>query len=557
MTLQIDETYNEHYHVKQEFVQYALDITQGRILACESVRKCCERYLSFFSRDDIYFNEDRAIAPVKFIYHLKHTESPFTGRPFDLVQWQRFFVYGVFGWYRKDTNTRLVRTVFCMVPRKSGKSALCAGLSLYCLMADGENGAFVTFCAPTREQAQICLRYATNFAEGINKGGILKINRAEIRFDYTRSLMKTFSSEAKHGDGYNASAAILDETEILKDSSLPDVLTSGQGMRKAPLLIQILTAGFDLYGYAKSYYDMCKDVLNGMKEDDSLFPLIYELDADDDWHDKSKWKKASPSLGETVRIDALEAEYRKALNMSTQEVNFKTKFLNQWCETKMAWIAADVIRKCMSKVDYDKLPETTDTMCYVGVDLASTQDFTAVSFLYKADGKYYFKVHFYLPEATLETSVNGHLYKQWARAGHLTVTEGNVTDYDYIVNDILNIDKKLTVVKVCYDAWGATAWALQMQERGMNMVPFSQSLGNFSPYTKELERQILMGNVVFDNNPIIRFCFANVVLTEDNNENIKPIKKKSSGKIDGVIASIMAFGGLLYDYNNTADLTVI
>lgn len=539
--------------VPYEYIEYPMKIVNGEIMSCEAIRLACERYLSFFSRDDIYFDYDRADKPVRFISKLKHTEAPFTGQPFELLGWQKFMMHAIFGWFRKDTRLRLVRTVFAQVPRKSGKSTLAAAISLYMLMADGDVGAEVYFVAPSREQSAQCLKYAKNFVDGINKNGILKVTNSVIRFPFTKSMMKTFSPDAKLGDGFNPSCAVCDEVEQYKDSRIPDVLTSGMGMRAQPLLIQILTAGFDLNGYGKDYHDMCMDVLTGMKTDDTLAAFIYELDEGDDWRDTSLWKKCSPSLGETVRLEAMQAEYNKAINMSTQEVNFKTKFLNVWCQSASEWFSYEFILNRMKKVSLDDLAALPrHSYAWLGIDFSKSNDLTGLTLMVHDDieDKYYFKNWTFYPRDNVKKTKNGYMYEKWANEGYMTLTNGEVIDFDYITKKILEINSKIKIDRIAYDPYGATQWSIEMKNNyGFNMEKFSQKIGNFSGPTKDFEVDMHNDKIIIDYNPAILWMFGNVEFKVDHNGNVKPSKEKenSGKKIDNIISMIEAYGCYVFN----------
>ena len=222
-----------------------------------------------------------------------------------------------------------------------------------------------------------------------------------------------------------------------------------------------------------------------------------------------------------------------------------------WCDSSDVWIPDDYILACSRKVDLADF--TTNDDCFAGIDLSSTSDLTCVSFMIPKDGKLYFKTLYYLPEEALETKKNKEQYSEWVRLGFLKLTPGNVVDYDYILDDILSVDKRLYIVKVGYDSWNATQFVINATDKGLPMEPVSQSIGNFNRPTKEMERVILSGNVVIDNNPITRFCFRNVVMKLDHNGNTKPSKEYRDKKIDGVISMIEAMGVCLMtpQYSNS------
>ena len=317
-------------------------------------------------------------------------------------------------------------------------------------------------------------------------------------------------------------------------------MESGQGTRDNPLEIIITTAGFDKLGPCYELRTTATEILSGLKQDDSFFIAIYSLDKDDDWKDERNWIKSNPNLDVTVKSTYLRKEVRKAVNTPSDEVNVKTKNLNMWCDSSDVWIPDDYILSNSSSVSISDFSLEND--CYVGIDLSSTSDLTAVSFMIPKDGKFYFKNNYYLPEDALKTKKNKEQYGEWVRNGHLKLTPGNVVDYDYILRDIMSVDNNVYISKVGYDAWNSTQFVINATDKGLPMEPVSQSIGNFNRPTKEMERAILSGKAVIDNNPITRFCFRNVVMRLDYNGNTKPSKEHSDKKIDGVIAMIEAMG---------------
>lgn len=328
-------------------------------------------------------------------------------------------------------------------------------------------------------------------------------------------------------------------------------MASSQGMRKQPLMIIITTAGFRLHSYpCFEYTAMCKEILKGVKKDDNIFALIYQLDENDDWEDESVWIKANPSLEQTVSIKYLRDQITSAKNQPSLEVGVKTKNLNMWCQSQDTWITQDLLLDSTDEVNYDNFKECT---AYIGVDLASVSDLTAVSVMIPFEGKFYFKNYYYLPESCLTDNINQEKYLLWHKEGYLTLTSGNVTDYDIVTKDLLNVSEKVYIDKVAYDQYNSTQWAIDCTAEGLPLIPYSQALWSFNRPTKEFERLIKMGKIIIDNNPITRWCFANIAIKSDYNENIKPVKGGAANqKIDGAIAMIEALGIYLDQpqYNN-------
>ena len=351
-------------------------------------------------------------------------------------------------------------------------------------------------------------------------------------------------------DGWNTSTAIIDEFHAAKDWGLYNVLMSSMGMRTQPLMLIITTGGF-LTGETYPCYSMyvtCKQILRGIKNDDTMFSLLYELDADDDWKDESVWIKCSPSLGQTVRYEYMREQVQDAVNNQSLEVGVKTKNFNIWCQSGNIWISREKIQKCMEKVNVDDYLNET---AFGGADLSVVSDLTAHAICIPPNpdrsihpDKFIFKSWGYIPEEALETSPNKEFYKEWIRRGQAYKTAGNVVDYEHILKDQLEIAKKLYMVDYGYDAYNATQWAINAQEQGLPIVAYSQSLASFNKPTKFLEMLILSGKCIIDSNIMTDWCFANCELMIDHMENYKPTKAngEKNNKIDPVIAMLEALG---------------
>lgn len=536
----------------EQYKEYANDVLSGKIVAGEYVRLACKRYLDFF--DKYEFRPEKVEKVINFISKLRHYTGAHNGKRFELLPYQKWIVYSIFGFYYPNTNRRVVNYVYCELARKNGKTALIAAICLYMLIADGENGAEVELVANSAKQAKICFDMASNFLSTIDpRGKYFKRYRDSIKFDTTKSVLQVLSSDASGNDGYNSYCFCLDECHEQPDSRLWDVMVSSQGMRENSLGIIITTAGFNKFGFCYSYRNTCIQILNGVIEDDSQFAAIYTIDEADDWSDPEVWQKANPSLGQTVLPTYLEQQVRKAKNNTSLEVGTRTKNFNQWVSSQDVWISNDLLLKCTQDID---LKDYEGCFSYVGVDLASVSDLTAVSFMIPYEDKFIFKTNYYLPQSCLQDNSNSELYKEWARKGYLTITDGNVTDYDYVLTDLLKANKTIYINKVGYDSYNATQWAISATEQSLPLEPFSQALWSFNRPTKEFERLIKQGKIIIDNNEINRWCFSNVLLKYDHNDNCKPVKNSDQLKIDGVIAMIQALGMYLtvQHYDNSIDI---
>ena len=522
------------------YYHYVEDVLNGKIVVGELIKLACQRFKDDLQRQDIYFNESVVDNAIKFIGTLKHFMGKSSGKHFKLENWQQFIIANIVGWYWTDGNTRRFTSSYIEVSRKNGKTALAAALCLYYLIADGEDGAEVDLAANSKEQAKIAFEFCSSFSKQLDpKGKYLKPYRDNVQFALNNSKLKVFAADDSKLDGFNASFGLIDEYHAAKNSKVRDVIKSSMGMRNNPHLCTITTAGFDKTLPCYKLRSTSIEILNKLKTDDSMFIAIYSLDDKDDWTDKDNWVKCTPNLNVTVTSKYIKEQVQSAINNPSEEVGVKTKTLNLWCDVADVWLPESYIVKASKNI---RLEDFRDCECYIGVDLSATSDLTAVSYLIEKDNIYYFKTDYYLPESALVDKPDRETYKLWKQQGLITITAGNVTDYDYITNDIVAASNILNIQKIGYDKWNATQWAIHATEIGLPLEEYPQTMGNFNRPTKELERLILSGNTVIDNNEITRWCFRNVELKSDYNGNVKPNKGIKSKKIDGVIAIIQALG---------------
>lgn len=527
-------------HKDKEYIKYINDVIEGKLSVSNAIKQAVNRIIQLSNKEEYYIDFAAVDRVIAFVGMIKHYLGKHNGKQFKLLQWQQFMIFCIYGLKHIKDNTRVTRNVYIQMARKNGKSALCAALSLYHLIADNEQASQIFFAANSREQAKILLDITSNFAKSLDpKGKTLTIYRDTIKLK--NNFIKVVSADTSKLDGYNLSFAVIDEVHEAKDSRMSDIISSSMGMRQQPLLIEITTAGFNQFSYCKDKYNTAKEILAGIKEDDSLQAFIYELDENDAWDNENVWYKANPCLGTTVTIDFLKNEIQKAKNTISLETSIKTKNLNMWVQSSSVWLSDNVINNSIQNIQLSQF-RGKEVVGYMGVDLSAVSDLTAISLLIVNDDKYHFKQYYFLPEDTINSSENSILYKKWKRMKKINVTQGNVTDYDYITKFIKEINSQIYIEKIAYDSWNATQWAIQATAEGLPLEPFSQALGNFNRPTKEFERLILGGNIVIDNNDITRYCFQNVVIKADHNDNVKPVKQQRQNKIDGVIAMLQALG---------------
>ena len=528
--------------IREKITTYPWDVLEGKILACENIKLACKRFMDFLDMEDRYFDVEDVERTIRFFERFRHFTGQYNNKPFILQEWQKFMICGIYGFKWKKDSTRVTRTFILSVSRKQGKTSCISIMAIKALLE--ENNAQVIVAANSASQASILFKMASSYLKSLG-GKVDKLFRRfrdRIMFDKTDSSMRVVSADASRLDGLNCNFAVVDEISQAPNSDVYDVLESSMGSRQQPLMCCCTTRSNNQSGFYKELEQSGIDVMRGLKQDDSVFCLVYTLDDGDDCEDEEVWKKCSPNLGISVSEDFYRQQITKMKNNPSQTTAIMTKVFNVWTSTSNVWIPQSYTFKVMDKVRMD---DFKDKLLYLSFDLASTSDLTCLSSMYEDNGTYYFKNWYYLPQEALKTSTNKDNYKKWQRQGFLTVTQGNVTDYDYVMNDIQKLqDNSEGIVRISYDSWNATDFTIRLTESGFNMKPYSQSIGSMNRPTKAIERLIMEGkNIVIDKNPITLFCFENSVPKPDYNDNIKIIKESYENKIDGVIAIIMNYGG--------------
>ena len=320
-------------------------------------------------------------------------------------------------------------------------------------------------------------------------------------------------------------------------------MTKGSGdARMQPLYFLITTAGNDTNTICYEVHQKAQDILDGRKVDPTFYPVIYGAEPDEDWTDPKVWKKANPSLGITVGIDKVEAACESAKQNPGEENAFRQLRLNQWVKQSVRWMPMDKWDACAFPVSEDDLEER---ICYGGLDLSSTTDITAFVLVFPPldeEDKYYVLPYFWIPEETLDLRVRrDHVpYDQWERQGVLMTTEGNVVHYGYIEKFIEQLGERFNIREIAFDRWGAVQMVQNLEGMGFTVVPFGQGFKDMSPPTKELMKLTLEQRIAHGGHPVLRWMMDNIYIRTDPAGNIKADKEKSTEKIDGAVATIMA-----------------
>ena len=427
-----------------------------------------------------------------------------------------------------------------------GKSELAAAIALLLCCADGEQRAEVYGCAADRQQASIVFEVAADMVRmcpALNKRVKILTAMKRIVFTPTNSFYQVLSAEAYSKHGFNIHGVLFDELHTQPNRKLYDVMTKGSGdARMQPLYFLITTAGTDTHSICYEVHQKAKDILEGRKIDPTFYPVIYGAADDDDWTDPAVWKKANPSLGVTVGIDKVHAACESAKQNPAEENSFRQLRLNQWVKQTVRWMPMHLWDKCAFTVDQEELK---GRVCYGGLDLSSTTDITAFVLVFpptEDDDKYIILPYFWIPEDNLDARVRrDHVpYDVWQRQGYIQTTEGNVVHYGFIESFIERLGTEYNIREIAFDRWGAIQMVQNLEGMGFTVVAFGQGFKDMSPPSKELMKLVLEERVAHGGNPVLRWMMDNISVRTDPAGNIKPDKERSTERIDGAVATIMA-----------------
>lgn len=494
---------------------------------------------------DSHYDKATADYAVGFIECLSHTKGTWAGKPFELIDWQEQIIRDVFGTI-KSNGYRQFNTAYVEIPKKMGKSELAAAVALLLTCGDGEERAEVYGCAADRNQASIVFNVAADMVRlcpALSKR--VKILDSQKRLIYlpTGSIYQVLSADVSNKHGFNTHGVVFDELHTQPNRKLFDVMTKGSGdARMQPLYFLITTAGNDTNSICYEIHQKAQDLLDGRKNDPTFYPVIYGADEADDWTDPKVWKKANPSLGITVGIDKVWTACESAKQNPAEENSFRQLRLNQWVKQAIRWMPMDRWDKCSFTTDPDSL---AGRVCYGGLDLSSTTDITAFVLVFppeEEDDKFIILPYFWMPEENIDLRVRrDHVpYDIWEKQGYLKTTDGNVVHYGFIEAFIEKLGEKYNIREIAFDRWGAVQMVQNLEGMGFVVVPFGQGFKDMSPPTKELMKLTLEEKLAHGGHPVLRWMMDNIFIRTDPAGNIKPDKEKSTEKIDGAVATIMA-----------------
>jgi phage terminase large subunit-like protein len=505
---------------------------------------------------------------------LTHTKGSYARKQFLLPWWQKKIVSDVFGTLKRD-SLRQYRTVYLEVPKKNGKTQLAAGFANYLLFADGEPGAEVYSAASTRDQASICFRAAAGMVRQCDvldeRCRIIDSTKVIYLKDDPNSFYKAISADADVQDGINPSGAIYDELHRLKHRDLWDVLEYGTATRDQPLIVVITTAGVvGKSPICEEMHDKAVQILKGTFKDPSFYAVIYGLEKDEDWTFEGEpakfdrggtkivksatgWYKANPALGDFMKIEAVRKEVNDAKQIPSKQNSLRRFRFNQWTNAESIWIPSDKWALCGEPFNPDDLLGKT---CYGGLDLSTVIDITASVLAFPMpEDEVWLLPEFWLPEEGLQERCRRDMvpYDVWAKQGFLKLTPGDVVDYAFIRQRIKEQFDLYGLVEIGHDPWNATDIVTRLTEDdGLTLVPIRQGWSSLSAPSKEFEKRVIGKKLRHNGNPILKWMMDCCSIRSDPAGNIKPVKPdraKTSKRIDGIAAAIMAIDRLTRNEN--------
>lgn len=492
-----------------------------------------------------------------------HSKGKSGGQPFMLELWEKALLSATFGIVHKIDGTRKFQEVLLMVGRKNGKSTLSAAVGLYLQIADGEPGAEVYACATKKDQAKIIWLEAKRM---VRKSSALakriKTLVAELVSDFNDSFFRFLGRDSDSLDGLNVHGAMLDEIHAWTDPNLYDVIIDGMSSREQPLSFITTTAGTVRENVFDSKYEEAEQTINGYLDDNGFknerfLPIIYELDHREEWTKEESWYKANPGLGSIKKLDTLNNKVLKAKNNPKLLANLLCKDFNIRETVAGSWLNFEDI----NNEETFNLIDFKGTYAIGGVDLSSTTDLTCATLLWAKDKKFYVNQMYFIPseKAELREREDKVPYSAWEKQGYVTFTEGAKVDYSDVTKWFVEMRDvhEIYPLWVGYDNWNAQYFTQDMENSNFVMEQVIQGAKTMSPAMKQVEGEFASANIIYNNNPVLKWCLTNTPVKSDDNNNIRPVKGRNTKKrIDGTVSLIDSF--VVYmrhhdDYHNLVD----
>lgn len=534
--------------------KYVKQVLDNKILTCDYIKMACQRHLDDLNNQKnlgLVWKPEIGDRILEYSSYLRHWKGSKAGQRIELQPHQQFYFQSLYGWHKYNSEGELVRrfrTSYKEVARKNGKTSECAIKSLYHLDLDNEAGAQAYFVATKEEQARIGFQDVQEIAKksGLTSSGF-KVYTKSVTYEQKGSFIKPLGSDSNTQDGFDPSLGIIDEYHAHKNDRMLNVIESGMGARKQPLIDIITTAGFNKEGPCFSLRKVCIDILEGKLTDNGLFALIYTLDEDDDWENPEVWIKSNPNLDVSVNKDFLKDRFIKAKNEGgSKEVDFKTKNLNIWTDASSVWIPDDEYMTCNLEEDEQVL---IGRPCYGGIDLAKSIDLNAFALFFPSEDTdsepHRAKLFFWIPEdkAKPENNKDGVDYPKWIDEGHIFSTKGGIVDHRFVTKTVCDLRASYDINSIAVDPSHTYHGVVQdLGDEEFEIVSYGQGHKNYNDPLCEFESMVKQQSFNHFGNPVLRWMVGNVEISTNHEGKRKPDKAKSINKIDGVAALLMAIG---------------
>ena len=527
---------------------YAQAVADGHTPAGKYHRLAAERHLRDRTREGtrgfpFVFSLDHAERFFRFAERLKHYKGEWANTLIRLEDHQKFRLGSLWAWHSSKSGLRRFRTSYDEIPRKNGKSLEAAMVALYGNFFDGEPGAEAYMIATKRDQARIVFNDCKRLVRSSGLRTRIRVLMANLNRDSDASKLEPLGADKDSTDGLNPQIVIIDEAHAMKDRGMIDVMETATGARRQPIIFWITTAGNDPMTPCGDQHHYACQVLEGILEDETLFAFIAHADVGDDPWAEATWRKANPNFGISVKPYDLEALARKAKAMPKAAATFKQKRLNIWVNADAPWLSIEGWLAGQSEWD-DRELEGED--CYVGIDLSSKIDLTSVVALFppKLPDRPRWRALIWglTPAETLEQREHRDRapYKQWVEEGYLLTSPGNQIDQDDVGAIVGRIAQHFTIVEIGVDPWNAGNLTKNLENDGQRVLEIPINIPQLSSTCKDVEADVLDAQIDAGGNPLMGWAVRNVVVTQDNKDNILPTKKRSRGRIDPVVALILA-----------------
>lgn len=493
------------------------------------------------------FDAEKAKRPVEFLEKFcHHSKGKWSGQKVKLELWQKALIEAAYGFVDKETGLRKYRKVVLFVAKKNGKSFISSGLGLYGLTSDNEGGAEVYSVATTRDQAKIVWQEAKNM---VGKSPALKKRCRRtisgIFYDKENSLFSPLASKTDSLDGKNPFYILEDETWAWTDPEMITIMEDGVSSREQPLIFETSTMGTVREKVFDNEYSYCERVIRGYLgepggvEDETILPIIYELDDEKEWINEESWYKANPNLGVSKKVAYLRNQVQKAINDPIKLTNLLCKDFNLRQTGTQSWLRFEEFNNEKECKDFN------DCYCIGGVDLSSTTDLTCATLLGWQADEIKIKQMYWIPTNLLDRKITEDKipYDKWLEKGWLRLSGDSKIDYHDVTQWFLEQahEYDLRPLWVGYDSWNAQFWCDEMKNNGFNMVEVRQGAKTMSSPMKQMRADLIDKKINYNNNPILKWCLSNVSIQQDANENIRPVKEKSRQRIDGAVSLIDAY----------------